>query len=737
MAAGDLQIVPLFGRNNKGKSSIVTAERRLNFYAEPYADADKTSRAMFGRFGLTRKAYSNGGPIRGISERVTFTSQTPFIDVVLMAHGNLLEQWSPGSPLVGSAFLRTSSGLVTFASSGVEVIAVDGRTGYVVNLSTGALTVLEDVLGSSFPNLIVNGIGAPINVAFIAGRFVVPDPSVVGRFRWSDVYAGTSWQSLSFATAESSGDPLLSCFAAAGELVLIGRDTTEFWSPVGSTVVFQRISGSGFDYGTEAPASIIAVNGGWAMVGRSRNGGERQVLFVQGHTLQEISTPDVVFDINNSAAPDSATSCAYVIGGHTMLQINLPETTWVFDFKSGEWQEFNTDGGRCSVDRVQAAFGMLVGADYRDGRVYELDVTNVLDDGNSIAGEIVTRHVFNNYNPVTVSELYVEFEVGDGPATASLPPPSFAIVTSTINQRVAIPDAPQLACGQFQTVEFWYQLPVNTGGGYSAGELLSKWNGTTQSCYALTIIPIATTPPTFTLFATVASLSNDPILARFQQCAYPNAQGAWHHIAMVFDGTQPVNANRVALLLDGVPQVVGTSGSFPASLLASTNPVTVGAQNGTVRPFNGGYDEVRIWNTARTAAQIAAYMNVQAVGNEPGLVAVYRFGEGSGNVTADGTNFHNTATLNGSPLPAWINNTGVLFPAPSAQASLTPQAMLSWSKDGGRTWGAELWTSLGAQGQYLQRATWRPLVKAIDIVFKIRVTDPVKRVVTNGAMLVT
>ena len=63
-----------------------------------------------------------------------------------------------------------------------------------------------------------------------------------------------------------------------------------------------------------------------------------------------------------------------------------------------------------------------------------------------------------------------------------------------------------------------------------------------------------------------------------------------------------------------------------------------------------------------------------------------------------------------------------------------PQVMLQISKDGGHTWGNELWRSCGAIGTYLTRVIWRRLGRGRDWLFKIRITDPVK-VVIIGAYL--
>jgi hypothetical protein len=64
-----------------------------------------------------------------------------------------------------------------------------------------------------------------------------------------------------------------------------------------------------------------------------------------------------------------------------------------------------------------------------------------------------------------------------------------------------------------------------------------------------------------------------------------------------------------------------------------------------------------------------------------------------------------------------------------------PQVMLSVSKDGGHTYGPEQWTTIGAIGNYKTRAIWRRLGAARDWTFKIRITDPVKRVIFDSSIL--
>jgi hypothetical protein len=63
-----------------------------------------------------------------------------------------------------------------------------------------------------------------------------------------------------------------------------------------------------------------------------------------------------------------------------------------------------------------------------------------------------------------------------------------------------------------------------------------------------------------------------------------------------------------------------------------------------------------------------------------------------------------------------------------------PQIMLQYSKDNGRTWSGERWAALGPVGQYRTLVRWRRFGVTRDATFRIRMSDPVKFVITEGAM---
>jgi hypothetical protein len=68
---------------------------------------------------------------------------------------------------------------------------------------------------------------------------------------------------------------------------------------------------------------------------------------------------------------------------------------------------------------------------------------------------------------------------------------------------------------------------------------------------------------------------------------------------------------------------------------------------------------------------------------------------------------------------------------------LLPTVMIQISRDNGHTWGNEMWTDIGTQGDYQQRAEWRRLGQSRDWLFKLRITDPVKVVLIRAVVEAT
>ena len=101
-------------------------------------------------------------------------------------------------------------------------------------------------------------------------------------------------------------------------------------------------------------------------------------------------------------------------------------------------------------------------------------------------------------------------------------------------------------------------------------------------------------------------------------------ENKWYHVAAVTSG------KNVNIYINGS---LAKSGMMSGPLSLSNDALRFGVNFGG-QFFNGAMDEVRIWNVARTQAQIQSAMKISLRGNEAGLVAYYRMDENNaGNVT--------------------------------------------------------------------------------------------------------
>lgn len=127
----------------------------------------------------------------------------------------------------------------------------------------------------------------------------------------------------------------------------------------------------------------------------------------------------------------------------------------------------------------------------------------------------------------------------------------------------------------------------------------------------------------------------------------------WSHIACTYDG-------KVAkIYMNGVLTDSRTIATSTTSITWSTNPTAIYFGKCTNSDgslfFKGGVDDVRIWKTVKTQAEIAANMDVKLLGTESNLAAYWKVDEGTGLTANDATANNYDGTLkNGT---AWITTT--------------------------------------------------------------------------------
>ncbi|MCE3076330.1 LamG-like jellyroll fold domain-containing protein [Chryseobacterium gwangjuense] len=171
-----------------------------------------------------------------------------------------------------------------------------------------------------------------------------------------------------------------------------------------------------------------------------------------------------------------------------------------------------------------------------------------------------------------------------------------------------------------RTVEAWVKTST------AAGEMLiADWGSDTTNGQRFTVRLVALTGGNYSVRVEVKG-------GGLNGTAVVN-DGNWHHIAVTYDNS--LSSNQYKIYVDGVLNVQGGVG-LTANTVSSTNLIIgrrIVASFGGY--FNGTIDDVRIWNVARTQANIQSSMNLEFCTAPSNLVAYYKMNDGT--IGADNT----------------------------------------------------------------------------------------------------
>lgn len=126
----------------------------------------------------------------------------------------------------------------------------------------------------------------------------------------------------------------------------------------------------------------------------------------------------------------------------------------------------------------------------------------------------------------------------------------------------------------------------------------------------------------------------------------------WTHVAVSYDN------GIVKTYIDGVLVHTYNGSGLIGDAHAALDDLRIGGRsnNPPGKYFDGAIAEVRIWNIARTGAEIAANYDQKLLGTESGLVGNWRLSEGTGSVVNDMSSLGNDGTRGGgvtAQQPSW------------------------------------------------------------------------------------
>jgi hypothetical protein len=333
---------------------------------------------------------------------------------------------------------------------------------------------------------------------------------------------------------------------------------------------------------------------------------------------------------------------------------------------------------------VPGTFILAATASDSDGTITQVEF---LRDGSVIGFAVTAPYTVTDSNVPAGLHSYAARATDNGNATTTTvavtvsvlsDPAKAALLFDGINDYVTMGMAPELNAGgppsNGLTLECWFRkegagvTSTSGSGGVVGVPLFGKGRGESDGSnvdcnYFFGINASGQLVADFEAYPAsgITSGQNYPVTASNT----PIVNGVWHHAAATYDGS----IATWKLYLDGneVGSATAPSGALPR--YDNIQHFAIGAAlNSTGVPegaFAGRIDEVRVWNYARSAAEIFAAKDVEIAG-AAGLVGRFGLNEGMGTTVANSTGMV-TGTLTNGPL--WVD--GATFALPNATPNVT------------------------------------------------------------------
>lgn len=318
------------------------------------------------------------------------------------------------------------------------------------------------------------------------------------------------------------------------------------------------------------------------------------------------STPPAVLVVNGPASittqPQSQT---VAVGANVSFTVGATGSAPL----SYQWRK----SGSPITGATSATFA-LTSVQLTDAGVFDVVVTNAV--GSATSGVVTLAVTTNSYTNLVLSVA------GGG-------------------QYATIPSTPTIQPSNAITVELWF-LPLPTA--MANPVVLNKGDG--QNVSSARSYEVDWKPSngiSFQLFLGTSTWAGFTVPAPVNQ---------WVHFAATYDSvTSRINIFTNGSLAVSTTNDVGGSPLNGRKIRQTTLPLTLGLIPGLGDTyFNGSIDEVRIWNIARSGAEIFRDFHSRLAGTEPGLVGYWQFDGGT--VTDLTTNANNGTLAAGAQIVA-------------------------------------------------------------------------------------
>lgn len=412
------KLVPIEGGFYEARSLIANAQRCGNLFPERNRDGAAVKYTLYPRAGLLTLA----NPGVNIKCRASYkASNGQLFEVV----GGTVYYTDPTFTRHTLGTIANLSTPVSIRDNGIVAAIVDGTTsGYVVNLSTHAFSVISD---PAF-------YGATA-VSYTDTYLVFNRPNSTQFYLSPPNWNGTDpFDPLDIADKVGGADPLATLICMKEDIWTLGTLTSMVWyNAGGADFAFAPVSGVFIEYGCQAVYSVVQSDLAIFWLSQDDDG-QSMVVMGRDYTVKRVSTYAIENAIQSYADQSDAIGGLYQQGGHTFYVLTFPtaDKTWVYDIGEDLWHEqywTDSDGieHRIRANCFANAYNKNLCGDWENGKLYQLSPRLYTDDGAPIVCRRGLPHLLNNSLNMSYEQFVAYMQVGskDGaltsdPATISL-----------------------------------------------------------------------------------------------------------------------------------------------------------------------------------------------------------------------------------------------------------------------------------------------------------------------------
>lgn len=373
-------------------------QQLVNMYAEtaPEGTKGENNILLYGRAGLktwldtTNSSAINGAIVMGGDLYVVVNNTVIKIDT------------SKTMTTIGT--LTGNAGRVMMSTNGTQITITDELgNGYIVTSTT-----LTQITDADYPDAVDN--------CYIDGYTVYPEKDS-RTFYISDILDSSSVGALAFDVAYwEPKSVLLRAVNFNGFLWLIGSSNIEIYQNTGNPdFPFERVKGASISKGCASKFTVQQKEKVLIWLGD-----DKYVYMAVGFTYDKIST----YPVDNAIRSYTTTSDAYGMihqeNGHMFYTLTFPteHKSWCYDVKEKLWHErsslFNSQSIQWRLNSAIEFNGKVLGMDFANGIIWELDSDTYKEGDNNIIAIIVSKVLTSNKTFFKLDKLLLDMEVGVG-----------------------------------------------------------------------------------------------------------------------------------------------------------------------------------------------------------------------------------------------------------------------------------------------------------------------------------